>query len=366
MAKSGAGVSAPAIMPRSSMVAEKLRKDIRDGHYRIGQKLSNENALAVQFGINRGTVRKALKILEEERLITRRHGHGTFVTDPNRPQPTGSRVSLIGAMVWEKEYYFGAVLDGAFSQSASRGYVLTTASNASSEAEHENVEAFVNSGIRGLVLAPRQYSRLTYETLQKANIPVVMIDTVLPGLHEDFVSVNNAQGIELATEHLIKLGHTKIAYIGSNDKDDIPNTPSRLEGFVNTCRRYDLEIRRSWLVEVGGFPEEYLPILRGLLDTSERPTAIVSFSDIWAIRIIQVARELGLDVPKHLSVTGFDNAELSRTNSVPVTTINPEPKEVGLTAINMLIERIEASSSKPKRSIHITPTLIIRDSTATA
>ncbi|MHB9070968.1 MAG: GntR family transcriptional regulator [Sedimentisphaerales bacterium] len=351
----------PAIMTLSSMAAEKLRKDIHSGHYKIGQRLANEHKLASNFGVNRGTIRKALKILEEERLIARRHGHGTFVTNPTYAQTTGTAVSLIGAMVWENENYIGAILNGAFSRSASRGYMLTTASNSSGNVESYNSDAFIKSGIRGIILTPRRHSVNTYKRLVEANIPVVMLDTILSGTKEDFVSVNNLQGIEMATEHLIELGHTKIGYVGSNDKNDIPCTPSRLEGFLGTCARHNIETPDTWRIEVG---ETYLPQFHSLLSQPNRPTAIVAHCDIWAVRIIQVARELGLKVPQDLSVTGFDDSEVSRTNSIPLTTVSPEPDEIGTTIIDLLIEKIENPRPRPKRSILITPRLVVRESTA--
>src|SRR5512137_1967585 len=152
----GSGGS-PAVMTPSSVAAEKLRKDIRNGRYSIGQKLANEHALADTFGVNRGTIRKALKMLEEERLIARRQGHGTFVTNPSSAKMEGTKVSLIGAMTWDKEYYFGAILSGAFSRSVSRGYVLSTALNASPEMESRNLEAFLKTGIKGLILTPKSH-----------------------------------------------------------------------------------------------------------------------------------------------------------------------------------------------------------------
>jgi GntR family transcriptional regulator of arabinose operon len=354
----------PAILTLSSIAAGKLRKDIHSGRYKIGQRLANEHDLADNFGVNRGTIRKALKILEEERLIARLHGQGTFVTNPTYAQTAGTKVSLIGAMVWEKEYYFGAILNGAFSRSASRGYVLTTASNTSENLETNNIGASIKSGIRGMLLAPRSHSLNTYKRLVEANIPVVMLDTILPSIKEDFVSVNDLQGIAMATEHLIELGHTRIGYIGSDDNYDLPCTPNRLEGFLGTCMRHKIETPDMWRIEVSGDLDTYLPKLHNLLGQSNRPTAIVAYSDIWAVRIIQVARELGLRVPHDLSVTGFDDSEASRNNSVPLTTISPEPDEIGTTIIDLLIEKIENPRPRPKRSILITPRLVVRESTA--
>ena len=359
----------PEMMTPSSAAASKLRDDIRTGRYTIGKRLDNERDLADRFGVNRGTIRKALKILEKERLIARRQGHGTFVTNPASASTTGAAVSLIGAMVWEKEYYFGTILNGAFSRSAARGRMLTTASNATEEVESYNVDAFIRSGIQGLVLTPKSYSIDSYRRLVEANIPVVLLDAVLPGVEEDFVAANDRQGTEMATRHLIELGHTRIAYVGNdvgtNDRNDLLCRTERLDGFTSTCMRHNLEVPKAWIEPYHpDDPAIHFGKLRELIGQENRPTAIVTFGDGWAIRVIQVARELGLKVPEDLSVTGFDDSEKSRTNDIPLTTINPEPDELGTRIVDLLVERIEDPQPRPKRSILITPRLVVRESTA--
>lgn len=354
------------MMTPSSMAAEKLRKDIHSGRYKIGQRLANEHELASNFSVNRGTIRKALKILQEERLIARRQGHGTFVTNPTYAQPTGTAVSLIGAMSWDKEYYFGDILSEAFLRSVSRGYMLTTTLNSTSDIESRNAEAFIKSGVRGLIISPKAHSIGTYKRFIEAGIPVVMLDSTLPDVNEDFVSIDDRMGMYMATRHLIELGHTRIGYVGNeNFQNDFPCGPDRMEGFKVACMRNNIEVPQNMYVLSDVMDEsDYAPKLRNLLSQSNRPTALVTFGDIWAIRVIQVARELGLQVPQDLSVTGFDDSKISRNNSVPLTTISPMPEEVGATIIDLLIEKIENSRPRPKRSILITPRLIVRESTA--
>ncbi|MHB0946215.1 MAG: GntR family transcriptional regulator [Sedimentisphaerales bacterium] len=354
------------MMTPSSAAAEKLRKDIHSGHYKIGQRLANEHELASTFGVNRGTIRKALKILQEERLIARRQGHGTFVTNPTYAQPSGTAVSLLGAMSWDKEYYFCDILSEAFLRSISRGYMLTTTLNATNDIESRNAEALMKSGIRGLIISPKPHSIGTYRRFTEAGIPVVMLDSTLPNVDEDFVSVNDRMGSYMATRHLVELGHASIGYVGNeNFKNDFPCGPDRLEGFNLACAQHNIEVPQNWYVQSDVMVEsDYLPKLRSLLGQSNHPTAIVAFSDIWAIQVIRVARELGLKVPQDLSITGFDDSEVSRTNSIPLTTVSPEPDEIGKTIIDLLVEKIENPQPRPKRSILITPRLVVRESTA--
>lgn len=354
----------PAALAPSHQVADQLRQYIRSGDYHIGQQLENEHTLAKNFGVNRTTIRKALKILQEERIISRQQGHGTFVTNPTYAQTLGAKVSLLGAMVWDKEYYFGTILNSVFSRAAARGYVLTTVLS-TPESEFQSIDTFIKSGVKGLILTPKNTSIDTYKKLQKENIPVVLLDSLLPAVNEDFVSVNDRQGTYIAAEHLIGLGHTKLGYVGNHDTNDIPCQPDRLEGFRNACIHHHLEIRPEWHIEGdSNNADDYMPKLRRVIGQSNRPTAFVCFSDIWALRVIQVAREFGLRVPDDLSVTGFDNSEQSRNTDVPLTTISPEPDEMGVLLTDLLIEKIEKPQPRPKRTILVTPQLIMRKSTA--
>jgi GntR family transcriptional regulator, arabinose operon transcriptional repressor len=357
----------PEMMMPSHLAAAKLREEIRKGRYAVGDRLSSEPLLAKKFGVNRGTIRKALTILQQERLIARQRGHGTFVSSPAFGEGTRANVSMIGAMVWEKEYYFGAIIQEASGYSTSRGYMLTTCSNETPDFERSGTDAFIRNGILGVVLAPNlsTRSREAYNRLIAENLPVVIIDSLIPGINEDFVSIDDQQGTYMATQHLIELGHSQIAYVGHNEHTDLPCQPERRAGFLNACRQSDITVPEAWIVEAASLDaQDYLPKLRNLLGQGNRPTAIVTYNDVWAIRIMQVAREFQLNVPNDLSVTGFDNSAVSRDYDIPLTTVSPEPNAVGMTAVDLLISKIEGRRSGFKRKILITPSLVIRKSTA--
>ena len=96
------------IMSPVSAVAENLRQKIRSGEFVMGTRLRDERSLADEFSVSRGTVRRALGILENERLIVRQQGRGTFVADTAYSAAAGVAPALIGVLVYEKEYYVDA------------------------------------------------------------------------------------------------------------------------------------------------------------------------------------------------------------------------------------------------------------------
>jgi GntR family transcriptional regulator of arabinose operon len=350
------------IIAPSNKVAAILREEICSGKYEIGVRLANERDLALRFQVSRGTIRQTLKILTAERLIIRQQGRGTFVADPAFAPVSNAQAALIGALIYEKEYYFGAILQSASSQSGIRGYMLTTGSNMNEPSEMQHIEAYLKNLIRGVIIAPRrEHSHKAYDRLIKEEIPVVLLDAYIANRDEDFVGVDDYQGAVIATRHLFELGHRKLGYIGYPNPENVVGQWSRYCGFLSACRQEPVEVPDDWILETDD--DHYLKAIKIVLSQKNRPSAIVAYNDIWATRLIRVARELDLNIPQDLSVVGFDDSSLARNHDIPITTIHPEPYEMGIAIVNLLIEKIKNPRSRPKRNILITPRLVIRKST---
>jgi DNA-binding LacI/PurR family transcriptional regulator len=351
------------IMTPVGKAARFLREQIRTGRLAVGERLAPERDLADQFKISRGTVRQALKLLEKERLIVSQQGRGTFVSTPAFSPEAETKTPMLGVLVYEKEYYFGAVLQPASRHSSTRGYMLTTGSNETEEIENHHIEAFLRWGIRGVIMAPNPagHSTAAYDRLAQEKVPVVLLDTLLPDREEDFVSVDNRKGTVLAVRHLVELGHRQIAYIGHCDCPDLPCRPERRGGFQEACRHYGLSLPEEWCVETGY--GDSIARIQGILKSTNRPTAFVTYSDHWAVTVIKAARDLGLTVPTDLSVVGFDKSFFGRNYDIPLTTIDPKPEELARAAVNLLVEKIENPLDRSKYSLLIAPRLVVRNST---
>ncbi len=205
----------PHMISLASKLAGKLREQIRNGDCSFGHKLPAERELVEQSGLSRGTVRKALSILESERLILRLHGRGAFVADPSCPNLESSGTAVIGIMAYERAYYFEIIIQSASSYSSQLGYVIATGANSTNELEAQHIDAFIYNGIQGVIMAPRGPASLAnYQRFIDKKIPVVFLDNLLSGCEEDSVIVDTRQGTLLAVRHLAGLGHSRIAYIG--------------------------------------------------------------------------------------------------------------------------------------------------------
>lgn len=192
-------------------------------------------------------------------------------------------------------------------------------------------------------------------------IPVVLAgsrEPAPPGV--DVVAGDDERGALLVAEHLIGLGHRRIAHIaGYGAVGEL-----RRRSFEATMRGHGLAdevmVEPSDMTEEGG----YRTTVR-LLSRPDRPTAVFAVNDIAAIGVLSAAEELGLRVPRDLSVVGYDNTSIARLRHVWLTTVDNSSYEVGRRAAQCLLERFEATGGAGRVQL-ATPTLEIRGSTAPA
>ncbi|MFG2527971.1 LacI family DNA-binding transcriptional regulator [Streptomyces sp. NPDC048516] len=198
------------------------------------------------------------------------------------------------------------------------------------------------------------------------------LPTVIAGNHEprlprvDLVANDDERGARLATEHLIALGHRRIAHIaGAGQVGEL-----RRRGFEAAIRSHGLSA--SAVVESGDGTEEggYRAAVR-LLHPSratghpapERPTAVFAFNDISGVGALSAAQELGLDVPADLSLVGYDNTYLARIRHLWLNSVNNASHEVGRRAARCLLDRMERPDAPAGQQL-VPPELEIRGSTA--
>ncbi|MFF5840241.1 LacI family DNA-binding transcriptional regulator [Streptomyces massasporeus] len=192
-------------------------------------------------------------------------------------------------------------------------------------------------------------------------IPVVLAgsrEPAPPGV--DVVAGDDERGALLVAEHLVGLGHRRIAHIaGYGAVGEL-----RRRSFEATMRRHGLAdevlVEPSDMTEEGG----YRTTVR-LLSRPDRPTAVFAVNDIAAIGVLSAAEELGLRVPRDLSVVGYDNTSIARLRHVWLTSVDNSSHEVGRRAAQCLLKRFEGAGGAGRVQL-ATPTLEIRGSSAPA
>ncbi|MEV0588576.1 LacI family DNA-binding transcriptional regulator [Nonomuraea sp. NPDC050310] len=269
------------------------------------------------------------------------------------------RTHLVGALVADLHNpFYAEFLDGLQESLHGDGLRMLIGNSQWDPAfEDEAVEAFLELRVDGLVLlgiAP------TSETLIEATsyTPTVVVgerDIELAGV--DIVVDDDQHGARLALDHLVGLGHKRIAHIEGN-------RASRCEGYLMAMRRHSLApyimVEHSDCTEEGGRRSAL-----ALLTRDPRPTAIFAASDLVALGVLSAASELGLSVPDDLSVVGYDNTHLSALHPISLTTVDQPRRAMGRWAAAMLSDRI-SDPGKVARLRQVEPHLIVRRSTGPA
>ncbi|MFI7616232.1 LacI family DNA-binding transcriptional regulator [Nonomuraea terrae] len=269
------------------------------------------------------------------------------------------RTHLVGALVADLHNpFYAEFLDGLQESLHGDGLRMLIGNSQWDPAfEDEAVEAFLELRVDGLVLlgiAP------TSETLVEATsyTPAVVVgerDIQLDGV--DIVVDDDQLGARMAIDHLVELGHKRIAHIESR-------RASRCEGYLVAMRRHALApyimVEAAESDEDGG-----RAAATALLTRDPRPTAIFAANDVVALGVLSAASELGLRVPEDLSVVGYDNTHLSASHHISLTSVDQPRRAMGRSAAALLSDRI-GDPGKAARLREIRPELVVRRSTGPA
>lgn len=189
-------------------------------------------------------------------------------------------------------------------------------------------------------------------------LPVVLVDSYAPNLPLDTILIDNQQGMISAVEHLVALGHRHIGLIGWNE-DAAPSVDERRDGYLQALRRHGLPeqyIEPSALNRDGGVRATHQ-----LLQRAPEVTALIACNDDTAIGALTTLRQLGLDVPGHCSLVGFDNIDLARDVTPALTTVHIYKSWLGALGLRQLLLRAN-NQEMPKVTTRLTTELIVRAS----
>ena len=256
--------------------------------------------------------------------------------------------------------YAAGVLEGIFREGARREYDihLFTALWVSAEVSAARIRAQRTDGT--LLIAPPIGSDMA-AGLAEVGHPVVVVSAPcdVPGV--PFVDVDNAAGARIAAEHLLSLGHTRIAHLmGGLTQHSVHE---RHAAFKATLESAGVSLPPEY-APPGDFEEpRRTENARRLLTLPERPTAIFATNDNLAVAAVRVARELEISVPEELSIVGFDDYPVAEYSTPQITTIRHPLAEISARAVQLLIQRIEEEPVN-ETAHYFTPELIVRASTA--
>ncbi|TDO84362.1 LacI family transcriptional regulator [Halanaerobium saccharolyticum] len=260
--------------------------------------------------------------------------------------------------------YFSDIVNSIEKSSREKNYnlILSMLNNKSFEEIINNllyqssIEGILIGGTKKLIKKNRIFNKL-----KKLNVPIVLIAHYFNDIPS--INIDDFRGGYLAAEHLIELGHQKIAIITGPDYENRKDSQQRLMGYKKAITENSIELREDYILEGNYSYHSGYQNMKKLLGNRELPTAVFAAEDQMALGALKAAYELGVRIPEDISLIGFDNIIQSRYSTPSLTTISQPRREMGRAAINLLVSLIENEKDEFKEQQIFTPKLISREST---
>lgn len=355
--------------PKYQLLQQWLRDQINSREYTANQQIPTELELAEQFGYSRQTIRQAISGLEQEGLLKRTPGRGTFVCQQNagRVNRSESRTRRVGVLTtYLDDYIFPGIINGIERVLSRHDYLFTLGlTHNKTLNEATALQKLLADGVDGLIIEGTKTALPTpnegiLQSFRDAGIPMVFINGCYDGANDSYVLMDDVQSGELLTQHLIDQGHTQIG--GIFKSDDIQGV-KRYEGVVKGMQKNNGHIKDDCILWYTTEDVRYLfegsmdeMILKRLADS----TAVVCYNDEIAAKLIDVLRCAGKRVPDDLSVVGFDNSPFAGSQLYNLTTVTYPAADIGETAANVLMRCLE--DPEHREHIKIKPNIVERGS----
>lgn len=260
--------------------------------------------------------------------------------------------------------FFAEMARGVEDTSFENGYSLILCnSDGDLDKELLYTNVLIEKRVDGILFVAAGLSTDRILDLQTQKTPLVVVDRDLPDSAVDSVLTDNAQGGRLATQHLIDLGHRRIACIAG--PSDVTPSADRITGYRQAMSEGGIPIDEALIVRGDFRYDSAYQASVQLLKRNDPPTAIFACNDLMAVAVMRAALEQGWQIPGDLSVVGFDDVRLAAFANPPLTTIAQPKYEMGAVAAKMLLARMRNHERPAHRRVFETR-LVVRRSTAPA
>jgi LacI family transcriptional regulator len=305
--------------------------------------------------VSEGTRERVLRAMDEL----------DYVPNVGARQLRQGRSHLIGVLVLDiSNPFWGEVVRGAEAVAADSGEVIIVCNAGESTVKEDNaLRALTEHRVDGLLIAPVAADEDRLERLQRSGMQVVLLDypSSRPTLRS--VAVDDIRGGALAAGHLLGLGHTHVAFLGSTT---IHWGADRRIGVDRAFHAAGLDpaghvrdVRTTALSSAEGERAA-----DAIVAADPRPTAVICVNDLLALGVLRGLNRSGLRVPQDISVVGYDDVPFAAALSPPLTTIQQRPYRIGETAAHLMLDATGEGPQDAERHVVFDPRLVVRDSTA--
>ena len=271
-----------------------------------------------------------------------------------------ARTQTVGLLVCEiNNPFYGEMTAGVDDVLDKEGLVAFLANTAESpERQDRFLQRMREHNVDGVILCPAAGSRPDLlDRLRQWRLPCVQALRFLSARDGDYAGVDYEFGMEMVTEHLIRLGHTRIAFVGGNLAHSA--TTARRTGFTAAMRRHglspDMTVRCPLTRRAGA------ETIGTLLDRPDPPTAALCFNDVVAFGVMLGLEARGLKAGRDIAVTGFDDVPEAALSRPALTTVATSARQIGQEAARLLLRRI-ADPQGPQERVILPSRLVVRES----
>ncbi|WP_404402110.1 LacI family DNA-binding transcriptional regulator [Pelagibacterium halotolerans] len=237
-------------------------------------------------------------------------------------------------------------------------FVLVTDSSGKPDRERALIGQLIGLKIAGLALAPSSFGPEYVDFIKSINVPMVCFDQKVAGIERDFIGSDNYLAGAMLTEHLLQLGHRRIAFIAG--PKHFHTAAERYRGFIETMASAGVEVNPNFVVD-GQFTRAagYEAAMR-LLIQPERPSAIIGANNVLALSALQAMQELGFSCPDDISLAMIDNVQWSSVITPRITMVVQDTLQLGNLIARRLVHRITNpdAASEPAQDFVLAPKFV--------
>ncbi len=323
--------------------------------------------IADTCGVSPATVSRVLHhpelVSPDTVALVRQTMHTLGYTLPQNAAPlTKDRTSglIVISIPWFDNSFYSDIIRGAKVAAEANGFDVliywSPINNSTIDHFRATLKRSNASGVISMCPLSLELLRLIEDT-----VPLVQCCEYNSDLGLPYVSVDDYHAAQTATEHLISCGRNKLAFICG--PQNYKYSRERKAGFLEVLQRYHLSVPQNWVVQMpdNNYDLAYSALCH-LLSSPEIPNGIFACSDVYATAVIRAARRYALQVPADIMVVGFDNVDLAVMTTPSLTTISQPRYQMGYTACNLLLERLNDANAEVK-SMLLETELIVREST---
>ncbi|WP_321335348.1 LacI family DNA-binding transcriptional regulator [uncultured Bacteroides sp.] len=322
------------------------------------------------LGVSPSTVSRALKDNPDISPATREAIHKYAREHNYKPNALAlnlrtNRSNTIGVIIPQLvHHFFSCVLSGIEKSAANAGYnILVAQSNESYEQEVKIVHSFLAARVCGVISSlakdTSQYDH--YQELLDNNIPIVFYDRICTGINTERVVVDDYAGAFAAVEYMIQTGCKRIFFYSSLPHLEI--SKNRRNGYLDAMKKYKIPVNDN-MIKFCDTREQAIAATPDILEKPDRPDGFFAINDETASGILYACKLVGLKVPDEISICGFTDGAIAQSTDPKLTTVEQHGQEVGESAIDILIHKIEGEDGERKGPNRIVKTnLVVRGTT---